>query len=178
MIPEPCIVCSNIRIKCIVSIGYQQFCCFKPFLSISSFFFKILAWKHTHSPVLDHALYAETKCNRKIRSASRFDLFYYLSCKTQAILQATAIFVLPLIKHGNRKLIQQISLMYRMDLYSVKACSLCIICSVSKRTDNTVDLLHRQRAAYFIEPAMRNCRWCNRWKFAKISWNRYSAETA
>ena len=168
MIPPPGIIGTYICIQRIVSIADKQFCSFQALRDIAALFLKLFARKGTLSPVLDHAFYAETQDNREILPAAGLDLLHHFPCEAEPVFQGTAVFVCSLVEHGNGKLVQQVSLMDRMDFNTVKTAALGIVCAVAERLYNAAYFLFRQRTACLIQPSVRNGGWRNRRELSQV----------
>ena len=156
MIPPPGVVGSHIRIQGVVAVFHQQLGGLKSFFNIPAFFLKLLSRESSLSPILNHALDAEPQGDWEILSAAGLNLLHHLSGKAQTVLQGAAVLIGPLIEHGNGKLVQQVSFMDGVNLHSVKSGPLGIVGAVSEGLDDAVNLLHGQRPADFIQPAVGN----------------------
>ena len=141
MIPPPGVVGSGIDIEGIVAVFLEKLRSLDPFFDIASLFFKFFTRKRPFTPVLDHALQTVTQGNGEVGAAGLRDLFADLSCETQAVFEASAVFVGPPVEKRNRKLVYQVAFMNGMDLNSVEACAFRVIRALSEAFDDAVDLI-------------------------------------
>ena len=168
MAPPPCIVGTDVNVQRIVTILNQQFCRFDTFRQIASHFGECFTGQGTDSPVLNHALGAETQRDNKVLTASGLNFFDDFFGKTQTIFQTAAVFVGAVVKHRNCELVQQVPFMNSVNLYAVKTGTFGIIGTQSERFDDFMNLFNRQFTADFIQPSVRNRRRSDRRILAQI----------
>ena len=177
MTPPPGIVRADVDIERIIAVGNEQLCRFHALGQVSALFFKFFAGQRPFTQGLDKALRAVAQHHGEVLPAAALDLLDDLTCKTQAVFKAAAILVCALVEQRNCELVDKVALMHRMDLHTVEAGTLCIVSTLAEITHKLVDLIHRQRTAGFIQPAVLDGRRRDRRKLTEIRRNRHAAET-
>ncbi len=98
---------------------------------------------------LNKALQTELDGHGEISAAGVLDCFKRFSRKAQSVLKAAAVFVGAAVGEAQRKLVEQIAVMQRMELNAVKAGKLAVFRSDGKLVELDAKLLFSQLARVF-----------------------------
>ncbi|MNI09541.1 hypothetical protein D3C73_626170 [compost metagenome] len=155
--PIPGIIGADVPVECIVSGFFQNQCRLYAFLDIPALFSEFFAGQAALPPILDEALDAVPQRYRVILAAFRFDGLNNFDSKPQTVSQASAVLIGPLVEEGNGKLVQQVTFMHGMNLYSVEPGFLGNGSGFGKFSYIGMNFFDRQLpASYIRQPAVRN----------------------
>ena len=119
MCPVPGIIGAVVAVEHVVSRFFQEFHRFFRFLHVSADFDVFLARQSAFTEIFRLGYDGIPQGYREVFPAFLLDRFYDLSGKTVTVFQRSAVFVLSFVHIFQSELIQQISFMHGMDLYSV-----------------------------------------------------------
>ena len=150
MRPIPRVVRTVVGIEHIVARILKILGCSFGFLHITSDLNVILTGHCALAKSLHLGLYRVTERYGIILAARLLDRFYDLCGKAISVFKAAAVFVGTLIEKFDRKLVEKVALVNRVDLNTVNTRFLAKPCGLGKRLDDLVDLLDRHLGAFDI----------------------------
>ena len=178
MAPPPGVVGADVHVERVVAVGYEQFRRFQTLFHVAALFDELFTGQRALAPVLDHALRGEAQRHGEIRAAGLLYLLDDLAGKAQPVFQTAAVFVRALVEEADGELVDEIALVHRVDLHAVKSGALGVVGALAEALHDGVDLVHGQRPAGLVQPAVGDRRGSDRRELAEICRDRDAAETA
>ena len=178
MIPPPCVVASHVHIQSVVSIGFQKLRSLKAFLQVTTLLLELLVRKSTLSPIFEHTLGTEAHRHREVPAAGLRDFLADLFRKSEPVLQASAVLIGSVIEKGDGELIDEITLMNRVNLYTVKTSTLRVKRALSKAFYNLVNFVPGKFPTGLVKPTMGNGRGSYRRELSQICRNCHTPKSA
>ena len=158
MVPPPGVVGARVDIEGIIAVFLEQLGCGDALLDVAAPLLELLTGKRALAEVLDHALEAEAHGHGIVLAAGTSNLLADLAGKAQAVLEAAAVLVGTVVEERDRELINEVALVDGVDLDAVEAGALRVEGTLAEAGYDSVDLVHRERSAHLVDPAVRDGR--------------------
>ena len=136
MSPVPRVVCTVVTVEHIIACLLQVLNCALTLLHISARFDIILTGKRTLAEILSLGKHAVSQRYGEILSAHLFNCLNNFNRKAVSVFEGAAVAVITLIYIFERELVKKIALVNGVNLYTVNACVLELLCCFCKSVNH------------------------------------------
>ena len=139
--PVPCIVCTVVAVEHVISHVAEILDGLFGFSHVTSELFELFARLCALEPALCLGYYGVSKSNREVLSALSLDSLNYLDRESESVLERTAVLVSSVVHVSECELVEEVTLMYSVDLNAVNTCVLAELGCLRESLNHFLDLL-------------------------------------
>ncbi len=147
--PVPRIISAKVGVQFIVSGAFQNLRGLQAFFEGAALFFIFFIRKAALPPVFNAALNTEPKANRKVFADCLLYSLHNLNRQRKPAAQVTAVLVRAVVEHRDRKLIQKVPFVHRVDFNAIISRSNSNLSRFSEFFYNRLNFFCRQGAACY-----------------------------